>query len=82
MQMRLGGEQDSTQSDKTMTDRYRCGPDSNWTQTDRKMVDQYGCGPNSNWHDEWSIDMDAVPTQTKPKLTRWMTDRYRCGPKL
>ena len=63
---RLRGEQDSTQSDKTVTDRYTCGPDSNSNRQTR-------------W---WLIDIGAAPkSQTqKLKLTRWMTDRYRYGP--
>ena len=38
-------EQNSTQSNKTMTDRYRCGPGSNWT---RKVIGT------------WSIDIGAA----------------------
>ena len=49
MQARLGGEQESTHSEKTMTDRYRCGPDSNWT----------------NMIGKWSIDIGAASTQTE-----------------
>ena len=44
----IGAILTQTQTDKMMTDRYRCGLDSNWTQTDGKMVDRYGCNPDLN----------------------------------
>ena len=70
-------KQDSTQSNKTMTDRYRCGPkNSNWH--DKEMADRYRCGLDSNWHDEWPIDIGAVLTR-KTQTDRKMADRYRCG---
>ena len=43
-------EQDSTQSNKTMTDRYRCSPGSNWT---RKVIET------------WPINIGAASTQTQ-----------------
>ena len=52
-----------------------CDPnESNWT--DMTMIDRYRCGPD-NWNLKWPIDIGIAPTLTK--LTKWMTDRYRCG---
>ena len=71
----------STQPDKTMTDRYGCDLYSNWTQ---KVIGT------------WPIDMGVALTQTNmendrliwvrsrlklnTKSDRNMVDRYRCGP--
>ena len=77
-------EEDSTQSNKTMIDRYRCGPSSNWT---RKVIGTWpidiGAAPKTRIDTKnWPIDTGAVPTQKfKLKLTWQMTDRYRCGPR-
>ena len=85
-----------TQTNKKMTNRYRCNPkNSNWNHIDKKMVDQYRCDPKTQPQliGRWSIDIGVA---LQLKLTRkWpinigvvptqtnktMTDRYRCSPK-
>ena len=82
MQARVGGEQDSTQYDKTMTNRYRCGLDSNWTQTNRNMADRYRWGPKTPTQtgkmmaDRYRCGPDSNWTQNDRK----MAGQYRCGP--
>ena len=68
----IGATPTQTQTDKMMTDRYRCGPNSK-TQTDRMTTDRYGCGPRNriDMTRRWPIDIGAAPTQTKLELTRW-----------
>ena len=50
-----------TQTNKMMTDRYRCGPKK--TELDKEMIGR------------WSIDIGAGPTQAEHKLIgRWPID--------
>ena len=74
--MRLEGEQDSTQSEKTVTDWYKCGPDSNSTQIDRNMADQYGCAPKTQTQtDKMMTDWYRCGPETQ-KLTRKVIERW------
>ena len=69
-----------TQTDKTMTDRYRCGPGKlklNWN--DKKMTYRYRCGPEKlklKLTRQWLIDIGATLTRKlKLKLTwQWLID--------
>ena len=86
----------TTQSDKTMTDRYRCGPDSNWTNMIGTWPIDIGAAPTQIETDKMMADWYRCGPRNWADMTRrWpinigaaptqtdmkMTDRYRCGPR-
>ena len=70
---RCGPNLNWTQIDMKMADRHRCSPKNwNWQDDDWSI---WVWSQKLKWQDEWQIDIGAVPTRTKHKLTgRWLID--------